>query len=163
MTSDLVFYDYFYCIFCFIVIRLRCHGTVCFASPPEQWLYLCFWHAYCFVFLYQSWKLNDLIWFDKWNSRRIYQRHHDRSSRSFTPGSQKHNSIIVIMKLFKTSNVQIVKYCKELFNFELPGIRINRLITRNFCMFLLIISFVNILRCVVDIWLNCCKSYMQYV
>jgi len=31
------------------------------------------------------------------------------------------------MKLFKTTDIEIVKYCQSIFRFELPSVRLSRL------------------------------------
>jgi len=33
------------------------------------------------------------------------------------------------MKLFKTTDIEIVKYCQDIFRFELPSVRLSRLKT----------------------------------
>ena len=34
------------------------------------------------------------------------------------------------MKLFKTTDIEIVKYCQNIFRFELPSVRLSKLKTR---------------------------------
>jgi len=36
----------------------------------------------------------------------------------------------IFMKLFKTTDIEIVKYCQNIFQFELPNVRLSRLKTR---------------------------------